>query len=267
MAISERLSMVVSLTLIGLALFFIIDLPPRALAISWGSLSFTLTASSRALMAILVGGLTFSGTGAVLHAHPHRRMGYTVPFWVNATLLAIFATLVLGRLGSPQAWAIGLLVTGGLLWVTILSEYQLVDATESRAATLAAWWSQAMSYVLLLGFALFISLSPMNVTVKIILFTLIAGLCAASILRVNAPTGAKYSHFTWVVMLAIAQLSALLMFLPLPPTRQALLILVAFYVFTGVAISRLQQRISRRTLLEYGALAGIGLAIIGWVGR
>ena len=217
-------------------------------------------------MGMLVGGLAFSGAGAVLHGHPQHRVGYTVPFWVNATLLAIFATLVLGRLGSPQAWAIGLVVTGVLLWVTILSEYHLVMQTDSRKAILSGWWSQAMSYVLLLGFALLIFLSPLQIGWRIVLLTLISAACSASILRNHTSTRQKYRAIGGVTVLITAQFSGLIAVLPLQPVQQALVIFLAFYVLVGMAGAGLTRGFSRRIAVEYAVIILIGLLAISKMG-
>lgn len=266
MALSERLSMVVSLTLIGLALFFIIDLPTQTWAISWGTLAFTVTTSSRLLMGMLVGGLAFSGAGAVLHGHPARRLGYTVPFWVNATLLAIFATQILGRLGSPLAWAVGLLATGVLLWLTILSEFHLVEHITSHTVVLSSWWSQAMSYVLLLGFALLIFLSTLAIGWKIAALTVVAAACGASILRNHDSGQTGYIVFWGVLVLAMAQFGGLIAFLPLAAIQQALLYLLVFYLLGGIAAENLSRHLSRQTAFEYAAILVVGLFAISRIG-
>jgi hypothetical protein len=152
MSLYERLNMVVSVTMIGLALYFVIDLPTRLYPVDWLGQTFTVTASSRLVMVLLLGGLAFTGAGAVMRSHPDLSLPYTVPFWVNATFTVTLAALTLSRLGSPLNWAIGLFITGTLLWFTLLAEYYALNPQPSLLRRLSKLWSQWVSYALLLAY-------------------------------------------------------------------------------------------------------------------
>ena len=265
MSVYERLSMVVSLTLIGLALYFVIDLPTHTLTVPLPGAAVTVAASTRLLMGMLLGGLAFSGAGAVLHADAHRRIRYTVPFWANATLLVILAMMTLGRLGSVGSWALGLLATGGLLWFTLLAEYRALHTPPPGAAT-ARLWSQGMSYALLLAYALLLYQTPTAEWVRWLGIGGLGWLLAASIFKLYPASEGGSRSGGWVVGLALAQLSWVLSYWPLGATGTALLIMLAFYALCGATVAGRRGRLSGRTLAEYGAVAALGIGIALWMG-
>ena len=262
MPITERLSMVVSLILIGLALYFIIDLPTRVFVVSYLGTSVKLVVSTRLLMGLLLGGLAFSGSGAIIHAYPGKRISYTVPFWVNATLLILLAMLTLARLSAPLLWALALLVSGLLLWLTIFAEYTLID-TQKRN-NLAQIWSRAMSYALFLAYTLLIVQSEWTPWFKLAALSVLAGILAASILRANPNRGERRGVYALVVALAIAQLGWVLGFIPVSMMQLSLLLLLAFYALMGISATYIERALSKRVLLEYGVVSIAGAIIVFW---
>lgn len=261
MPVYERLSMVVSFTLIGLALYFIIDLPTRQLTFELFGLPITISASVRLLMAALLGGLAFTGSGAVIRADPYRRTPYTVPFWANATLIVILATLTLARLGSPLAWAIGLLTTGILLWFAILAEYYVLEGGKQFLG-LARLWSQWVSYALLLAHAILIYEAQMTPSFNAGSIFLLAGLLSLSIFKLYAPAGKNIGLFSFLIALGLGQLTWVINYWRLNATTLGLLNLLLFYLLCGLVISNLQDKLSRRVVVEYGAVLLVGLWVI-----
>ena len=263
MPITERLSMVVSLILIGLALYFIIDLPTRVFMVSYLGHSVTLTASTRLLMGLLLGGLAFSGTGAIIHARPGKRVSYIVPFWVNATLLVVLAMLTLARLSTPLLWVLALLASGLLLWLTIFAEYTLIDTRKRHLA--ASIWTQGMSYALFLAYTLLIIQSEWMVWLKLVNLLLLTGILAASILRVSPNRSGGRGVYALVVALAIAQLGWVLAFIPMSAMQLSLILLLAFYALMGISTTNIEHAFSKRVLLEYGVISLVGTIIVFWV--
>lgn len=263
MPIYERLSAVVSFTLIGLALYFLIDLPTRIIELSVLGWPITLVASQRLLMAVLLGGLAFTGAGAIVRAHPQRRTSYTVPFWVNATLLVILATLILAQLGSSLAWAVGLIVVGILLWVTMLVEYYIIDA-KGPIFQLAQLGSQWISYALMLAYAIFMYQAPVDTFVRTGSLSILAILLALSIMKLYATEKNNSALISLAIGLGIGQLSWILHFWPISVIGLGLLTALIFYGFCGTSIAYMQQRLTPRVIAEYGIVSLVGLFVILW---
>lgn len=265
MPVYERLSMVVSLTLIGLALYFVIEFPTRLVELTIFGSPVEIVASTRALMVVLLGGLAFTGAGAVVHAHPRQRTGYIVPFWVNAMLLVILATLLLAQLGGALAWAIGLGGTGVLLWFTILAEYRAIDPISHRL-NWATLWSQGMSYALMLIFSILIFQANMATPLKVLGLATLSGFQAASIFKLYA-AGKPYRLFGLLVALSLGQLAWVWNYFPVSPIQVGLLMLLVFYVLCGLIITHLNNALalSKRVVIEYATVVVVGLILIRWL--
>src|SRR5512145_1640996 len=92
MPVYERISVVVSLTLIGVSLYFVLEFPPDPVAFNLFGTPLALNAPRQWLMAILLGGLTMAGTDAIIRSHPalpSRRLSYLASFWLLPGLLVI----------------------------------------------------------------------------------------------------------------------------------------------------------------------------------
>jgi len=257
--------MVVSLILIGLALYFIIDLPTRVFMIAYLGHSVTITASTRLLMGLLLGGLAFSGSGAVIHARAGKRISYTVPFWVNSTLLVVLAMLTLARLSSPLLWAMALLVSGLLLRLTIFAEYTLIDTQKRSRRSIAQIWSQGMSYALFLAYTLLILQSEWVLWLKLLGLMLLGGMLAASILQVNPSRNEGRGIYALIIALAMGQLGLVLGFLPNSAMQTVLLLLLAFYTLIGISNANIEHTLSKRVLLEYGVVSAAGVIAVLFV--
>jgi hypothetical protein len=260
MPVYERLSMVVGFTLIGLALYFIIDLPTRLVNFEVFNRAITIAASQRLLMAVLLGGLALTGAGAVIRSYD-RSTSYTVPFWVNAMFIVVLATLTLARLGSPLAWAIGLMLTGVLLWCAIYVEYYLLQGN-TRYRTMAQLYSQWISYALMLAFGLLLYEARLSPVLNAGLVFFLAWLLSLSIFKLYASAGTGIAIFGFLTGLGLAQLTWVLSYWRISATGGGLLTLLIFYLLSGLIVTHLQNKITRRAVLEYILVGGTGLWII-----
>lgn len=266
MPVYERLNMVVSLTLIGLALYFVVDFPTQIFDPTLFGTSVEIVASTRLLMVALLGALAFTGAGAVVHSHPLKRMGYTIPFWVNPMLIVVLATLTLAQLGGAGDWALGLIVTGVALWFTILAEYKTVEPV--KGFHWAVLWSEGMSFALLLIYAILVHQSGLTIPAKMVSIALLGWLLSASIFKFTLTRYQSFHPFSFLVALALGQITWVLSYYPLGPVQIGLIILVIFYVFTGLINTYLSAgALSRRVAVEYALVVALGFALVKWMER
>ena len=90
----ERINAVVSLTLIGLALYFVLDFPRQITTLMLFGSPLEVDSPRQWLMALLLGGLAMAGSDAVMRTHaelPSRRLSYLATFWTLPGLLVILA--------------------------------------------------------------------------------------------------------------------------------------------------------------------------------
>ena len=265
MPLYERISAVVSLTLLGLAAYFLIELPTRAIELTlWGS-PLTLIVSQWWLMALLLGGLAATGARAVVYAHPslvRPTSAYALAFWVLPGLLVILAALWLPLLASTLGWWLsGIGITGLLLWFVALAEYHSVEPRDPRFE-LARLWLNLVTYGVGFGFFVIIYQTRARSILSATEILLVSGLLAGSLLRAGPAQSGRTWLFAGIVALVMGQSMWALNLWRVPPLTAGLWLLLIFYLFTGLAQQRLLGRLTRRALVEFAVIATIGLFVI-----
>ncbi|MCB0210125.1 MAG: hypothetical protein KDJ52_12385 [Anaerolineae bacterium] len=259
----ERISGVVSLTLIGLALYFVLNFPVQVTSFMLLGSPLTVDSPQRWLMIVLLGVLAMAGADTVIRTHPalsSRKLGYLATFWVLPGLLVILATQTLGLAPSPLAWAGGLVIVGLLLWLTILTEFrQVAPAGSSLWSRL---WQQFIGYAIALLFFIVIYQSRSRSLMSATGVMLVGGMVALSLLRSTPEQISKTWIFAAIIGLSLGQITWALNYWRTGTLNAGLLIFLVFYVLVGVAQQQLLGTLTRRTLAEFGAIAAIALAVI-----
>jgi len=265
MPIYERISAVVSLTLLGLVAYFLIELPSRAIELMvWGS-PLTLVVSQWWLLALLLGGLAATGARSVVHTHPdlpRRASAYAVAFWILPGLLAILATLWLSLLvSSLEWWLAGIAITGVLLWFVILAEYHTIDPRDPQYE-LGRIWLNLVTYSVAFGFFVVIYQTRARSILSATEILVVSGLLAGSLLRAGPAQTGRTWLFAGIVALVMGQCTWALNLWRVPPLTAGLWLLLIFYLFTGLSQQQLLGRLTRRALIEFVIIAAIGLFVI-----
>jgi hypothetical protein len=265
MPVYERISALVSLTLLGLVTYFLIELPSRAFELTlWGS-PLTLVVSQWWLMAMLLGGLAATGARAVVYAHPslpRRAPGYALTFWMLPGLLVILATLWLYLLTPDLGWWLaGVAVTGLLLWLVVLAEYHTIDPRDPWYE-LAHLWLNVIGYGVAFGLFVVIYQTRVRSILSATEVLLVGGLLAASLLRSGLAQASRTWLFAGITALVLSQSTWALNFWRVSPLTAGLWLLLIFYLFTALAQQQLLGRLTRRALVEFAVVACVGLFVI-----
>ncbi len=265
MPIYERISATVSLTMLGLFTYFLVELPSRTIELTLLGSPLTLMVSQWWLMAVLLGGLAATGTRAVVYAHPElpRHISeYVLSFWVLPGLLVILATLWLARLApSLSWWLVGTTVTGVVLWFVVLAEYHTIDPRDPRYE-LARLWLSLAAYITAFGFFVIIYETRARSILTATEVMLVSGLLAVSLLRAGPAQAGHTWLFAGVVALLLWQSMWALNFWRVSPLAAGLWLLLIFYLFSGLAQQQLLGRLTRRALFEFAAVVAVGLFVL-----
>jgi len=264
MPVYERINAAVSLTLIGLALYFVLDFPPQVASMMPFGSPMELISPRQWLMVVLLGGLTMAGTDAVIRAHPllsSRHLSYRAIFWMLPGLLVVLSTQTLGLAPTVMAWAFGLMIVGILLWVTIFAEFQQV----SQRTTSHLWphiWRQLMGYMITLTFFIIIYQARSRSAISATSILLVGSMAALALLRQDPKQILKTWLFAIVIGLSLGQITWALNYWRTGALNAGLLLFLIFYVQVGLAQQHLLGKLSRRTLWEFGAIASVTLVVI-----
>ena len=264
MPVYERINVVVSITLIGLALYFVLDFPPQVASMVLFGSPIELDSSRQWLMVVLLGGLAMAGTDAVIRTHPSLptwHLSYRATFWTLPGLLVILSTQTLGLAPTVITWASGLVIVGILLWVTIFAEFRQV----SRRRASGLWphlWRQLIGYIIALTFFILIYQARSRSAISATSILLVGGMTALALLRQGPEHILKTWLFAIVIGLSLGQITWALNYWRTGALNAGLLLFLIFYIQVGLARQQLLGKLSRRTLWEFGVIASVALLVI-----
>ncbi|GAB4445388.1 MAG: hypothetical protein Kow0031_27930 [Anaerolineae bacterium] len=253
-----------SVTLIGLAAYFVLDFPAEATSFSLLGSPLTLAAPQRWLMVLLLGGMAMAGADSIVRAHPalpSHRPGYVALFWMLPGLVVLLATQTLGYLTSAVAWGGSLVLVGMVLWLTLAAEVASLerDGAERLGPRL---WRQFVGYTVVLLFIIVIYNTRSRSAVSATAVMLVAGMAALPLLR----RGPEQLLNTWllagVIGLSLGQVMWALNYWRTGALNAGLLLLLIFYVLIGLSQQYLSGTLSRRTVWEFGTISLVALLVI-----
>lgn len=272
----DRIVSLIAVALLGLAVIFLIDSNPNILQLRLGADLPVITVSWLLIGSLVI--IASAGADLLARSHPamqHRQLpvinlGFVAlelapGFWIlpSFTIISSFAFF---RLFSGQlqgvAFALAIAAAGGLLLAVLVCQHYALDreAQVSQPAQLAL---QAMAYLLAFG------------CFSAVYYARLRTLYSAALIGASA-TLLAYALLTWASRRSMALL-ALLVGLILAEATWALnywalsfllggtLLLVLFYVITGLLQHQAAGRLQRRLLLEYGLLGSAMLVAVAWI--
>ena len=267
----DRIVSLVLLVLIGLAVVFLIDINPNILRARLGGDLPVITLSWLLVASLVV--ITSTGADLFIRSHPQMqsralptlnlglvRVELAPGFWILPSF-AIVAPFAFFRLFSPQlemtAAIIALAATGVLLLGSLLGQHYALDRRPEvrHSARLAL---QAIT--LLLAFSLFSATyyARLRFLYSAPLIGATGALLAYALLQWDAPRQGGVLLLASIVGLALAEATWALNYWAASFLLGGALLLVIFYVGTGLIQNHLEGTLSRRIFWEYGLL-GSGL--------
>jgi hypothetical protein len=250
----ERASIVATLVVLGLILAVFLQFPTRTYDLSVLGSPLTITISQTALMAALLVGITCAGTDSIVRSHPvaqRLEARHSFVTWTLPGLTALLASVLLPQASTQLYRVIGFVVTGLILILVISAEYYTVDPADSRylAARLSL---NAWAYLLAL-----------------VIFVLIYSAKARSLISATGVTlrGAgrgfgRTSLYAAIAGLCTGEIIWAMNYWRISGITGGLILMLGFYVFTGLANQQLQDRLTRRVLVEYAIVALVGLVVL-----
>ena len=260
----DKLSAVVSVILICLALSLIVVLPTETHSFVVLGLPLTIRFSQNALAAAILVSMACVGTASIIRLHPLSQGGelpHAFVFWILPGLATLLATILLPRAPDRIYTLGGLAVMGILLLLIITAEYRTVDTSAPgyRAAQLGL---NSIAYLIaLVLFALIHESKAPG------LLMAVAALAGSSLLALDLLHGAQQgfrrtSLYALIVGLVMGEIVWALSYSQVNSLTAGILLLLIFYLITGLARQGLLKLLSRRILIEFAVVALLGLALL-----
>lgn len=260
-----QISRLVILVLAGWVLTAFVNLPAWTLPLIVLDSPLTLRLSSAWPVTFLLVILVSAGTDGLLRLQPARaEAGYsqTAPAWVLPGIAAGAPPVLLLKfqpLSTP--WFLLLAGAGIGLALTLLAETHAADPS-SRFCPAARAGLTVLAYaVALLTFAAIYSLHVRTVLSGTA--TMLLGFAlATALLRWSAGPGTRIWPHAAVTAVVVGLATWALNHKPVDSLAGGGLLLLVFYVATGLAQQLIQRNLSRRVLIEFAVAVALGLLIL-----
>jgi hypothetical protein len=260
----ERASIVATLVVLGLILAVFLQIPSRTYLITVLGSELKVSLTQTALMAALLVGITCAGTDSIVRSHPTARLieaRYSFVTWTLPGLTALLATVLLPQAPTQLYRAVGLVATGLILVWVISAEYYTVDATDSRYLT-ARLSLNAWAYLVALVFFVLIYSEKARSLVSATGVSLVSALLALEFLRSAGRGFGRTALYAAIAGLCTGEIVWAMNYWRISGVTGGLILLLGFYVFTGLANQQLRGKLTRRVLIEYAIVALVGLVVL-----
>lgn len=257
----DRVSVVVGLILLGLALFLVIELPTRTFSFYFFGSPLTVHLSTLWLRAVLLAGLACTGTDYVIRAHPAVQE-YTFVFWILPTMWVLLVVFLLPLAPHWLYWLGGLTVTGIFLSLLLMAEYHAVDPEAAHYSSIR-WGLDIAACLIALALFVLVYRSKTRSLFSATATFAIGGLLALDILNGAGQSLRRRGLYAFIVGLVVGEATWALNYCNLSGAIGGLLLFLLFYLLAGLSKQRLQARLSRRIFLEFAlvALLAVGLLL------
>jgi len=266
-----QISRLVILVLAGLVLTALVNLPAWTLPLIVLDSPLTLRLSSPWLIAAVLVILVCAGTDVLLRLRSTMaEAGFrqTAPAWALPAMAAAVGPLLIVKFEplSP-GWLLVLAGAGIGLSLALLGEVHAADPTD-RYHPVARAGLTALSFAV----ALFTFTVIYSVHVRTVLSgtgtSLVSFALAASLLRWSGGPGTRVWPYAALTALVVGLATWGLNHVSLDAVAGGGLLLLVFYLVTGIARQLIQKDLSRRVVIEFAVAVVLGLLLlIGFSGR
>lgn len=255
----QRTGILVSLLLLGLALSCFIRLPTNIVSfVAFGSPT-TLYISTSWIMGGMLFLLTIAGVYSLVHSQEEKGSSlYSLAFAGLPSVVILIALFFLRLLADRLFFVLGLASAGLLLALILVGQYHTMGERNSLWARwgldVVVYGAAVFFYALIYGLRARSFLSATGIS-------LVSGALALELLR-----GEGSARRTWlyalVVGLIMGEVVWVLNYWGISALAGGSLLLLAFYLFTGLARQWLEGIIGRRVVVEFALIAALGLAFL-----
>ncbi len=260
----ERASVVATLVVLGLILAAFLQFPTRTFVLTVLGSELTIPLSQTALMATLLVGITCAGTDAIVRSHPTARRieaRHSFVTWILPGLTVLLATVLMPQAPSRLYQIAGLVATGLLLIFVVSAEYYTVDPTDRRYLT-ARLSLNAWAYLLALMLFILVYSPKTRSLISATGVALVSSLLALEFLRSAGRGFRRTALYAAIAGLCTGEIVWAMNYWRISGITGGLILLLGFYVATGMANQQLQGRLTRRVLIEYAVVALVGLVVL-----
>jgi hypothetical protein len=260
----DRLSGVIALILLALALIPLLNTPGRSVGASVLGSKLDIEITAAGLVTLLAAALTCAGVDMLIHTHPRARSnqaGPTFVFWILPALAVIAAAQGLARASTGRDWAIQLLAAGVMLWIIVRAEFATVDPDAPRAGQ----WRlllNVLAYALAFGLFAVIWETRIRSLITASLMAITAFLLSIDLMWSTRAAPRRVLLNGAVVAVILGECAWALNYWRANTITAGLALVLIFYALSGAAVQHLLSKLTRRVLAEFGVVVLAAIALL-----
>ena len=258
----ERTNAVVSLVLIGLALYSVLEFPRNPTAVTIFGTPLGVDYPQQWLVALLLTLLGMAGSDMVMREHPlakERQLAYLATFWMLPGLLVAGASQILALFPNVIVWGLAVAAFGLILWLTILAEFNAMTSEEQRWPQL---WLQFVGYALAIVLFSLIFRANIRAIITLIVVFLTSGALSVALLRQTPETIGRTWLFATAIAITTAQLAGALSYWRTTALTTSVALFLCLYLLITFARQYFADTLSLRTVWEFGTIVALSIAVI-----
>ncbi len=259
----DRLSVLIAMIMLAFASAVFVDLPSYAYGIQLPGFYLGVNVSTNTVIALLVAGLTGSGSAWLLNTHPAKSGQSVFQHLILPALTAWVIGVTLSNLPLGPIWWTVFLIGSVLLLLVLMAEYIVVDSHDSRQP-LAATVLTALSFALFLVLATSLRSSAVRLFLLLPALAPTAGLVSLRALHLRLQ-GRWQVPEAVVTGLFVGQIVAALHYWPIQPLNYGLIILGVTYALTILFGNLAESRALPQALIEPALVLTASIGIAVWI--
>jgi hypothetical protein len=257
----DQLSSMTALVLITLSLVRLVVLPEFSFSFSTMGLLIEFKLNTRLIFLFLAAALTTAGTDWLVRSHPGFQSGsQSFQHWIIPMLTAYAGGALVTQLPAGSAMWIGLGLIVILLISVLITEFIVVSPQDERytSATVSIF---ALAFLLLTGGYFVLRSAGIRILFSFPIILIMTTAVAWRLLLLRSPEPSILPHAVSIGLI-LAEIHAGLHYFPVPPLQESLLLFILSYAGIGLMSLHLEDRISRRSLTEYGLISLVALLMV-----
>lgn len=260
----DRLSVITAVILLAYALARFVDLPARSVGFNLFGSPLEIQLNGTLLLNLLSAALISTGSDALFRGHPALQAAPTrsvAVHWILPGLSALALGSMLARAPDGPAWWAGLALAALALMGVLVAEFFVIDPTDPRHEV-ARLGLVLITYAL--AALLFALVRAVGLRAALSIGAAGAGsaLLAFRLFLLHDVRARESAAPALAIGLALAEMNWAIAYSRLNAIASALLLLVAFHAGVGLLMQASKNVLSRRTLVEYGISACVGVGAV-----
>jgi hypothetical protein len=243
-----------------------VNIPSRGFRLTVLNVQWAVEINGRLPFMVLLALLVVVGSEYIFRSHPmlaepQAKKYSTVRHWILPGMAALGGSAALNLFPSGPRWWLGLAGVTGLLILSVVGEYFVIDRKDVRY-DLAAVGLNILGLTLLAIILSTLHADESRLAFAIPLIAILVSAIAMRLMDLSDVRIPATRYFSLGIGLLVSELALPLFFLPLSSVTFGLLLTLATHTGVGIAQARVKEKNSRSVILEYLFLDGVAIVIL-----